>query len=90
MTLYAGQTFNEEAMLLGKVEKSQYTVRVISEEAHVFVINELEFKKLKQNKETLKFLVIFMQSKAKNLYKQMKARDDWSLLLCESYQDFYK
>ena len=53
MTLYSGQTFNEEVMLLNKIEKSQYSVRVISDEAHVFVINELEFRKLKYNQDTL-------------------------------------
>jgi predicted RNA-binding protein with PUA domain len=69
MTLYSGQTFNEEVMLLNKIEKSQYSVRVISDEAHVFVINELEFRKLKYNQDTLQYLVLFMQSKARNLYK---------------------
>ena len=67
MTLYSGETFNEEVMLLNKVEKSQYSVRVISDEANVFVINELEFRKLKYNQDTLQYLVLFMQSKARNL-----------------------
>lgn len=85
MTLYSGETFNEEVMLLNKVEKSQYSVRVISDEANVFVINELEFRKLKYNQDTLHYLVLFMQSKAKNLYNQMKTNADWSLLFSDSY-----
>jgi hypothetical protein len=44
MTIYTGQTFNEEAMLLNGLETSQYSVRVVSEEATVFMINALEFK----------------------------------------------
>jgi len=40
-------------MLLPSVESSQYTIRVISEEAEIFLINELEFsKKLRSHKET--------------------------------------
>jgi len=54
-------------MLLNQIEKSQYSVRVISEIAHVFIINELEFRKLKYNQDTLQYLVLFMQNKATNL-----------------------
>ena len=40
MILSVGHTFNEEVMMLSGVEKSQYTVRVISDEAEVFMLDE--------------------------------------------------
>ena len=42
--LNAGNTFNEEVILL-PIDESQYTVRVKSDEAEVYMINELEFNK---------------------------------------------
>jgi hypothetical protein len=44
MTLSAGQTFNEEPLILPGLDFSQYSVKVISEEATVFIINALEFR----------------------------------------------
>ena len=90
MTLYAGQTFNEELMLLPGTERSQYTIRVTSDEANVFVLNALEFRKLKQHHETIKFLVLLMQNKAEVLFQQMESRPIWRLVRAESYSKFFK
>lgn len=43
MVLSNGHTFNEEYMLIQS--KSQYTVRVISDEAEVFVLDQAQFAK---------------------------------------------
>ena len=55
------------------------------------MINELEFnKKMKQHKETIDQLDVFMKNKASNLQKQLKARPTWSLLPKCNYAMFYK
>ena len=69
---------------------SQYTARVISEEAEVFAINELELaRRLKQSPQTLEHLRCYMEDKARAVFQTLKLNPMWGLHDA-GYANFYK
>ena len=91
MVLQSGQTFGEECMVIPEIGRvAQYTARVISAEAEVFAINELELaRRLRQSPGTLAHLRAYMEDKARAMFRTVKRYPMWGLI-DRSYADFYK
>ena len=91
MVLQSGQTFGEECMVIPELGRvAQYTARVISAEAEVFAINELELaRRLRQSPGTLAHLRCYMEDKARAAFQTLKRYPMWGLI-DTGYGDFYK